>query len=133
MCCVKWNERDRVSDACREERSARPDVDRVEASKLARQRVLGADQKQLVGVGVLRSEAMLAGQNAPPQRDPTDRDRTALPQRRQLLVGVPVVLPNPRVTAEQVLGELSGPEGVDSAFVALDGRRDAVRRALGLE
>src|SRR6476646_2713233 len=119
MCCVKWNERARVSGAGRDERSARPDVDRVEASKLARQRVLAADQKQLVRVGVLRAEAMLAGQNAPPQRHPADRDRAALPQRRQFLVGVPVVLPTPGVAAEQVFGELSGPDGVDPAFVAL--------------
>ena len=90
--------------AARDERSARPDVDRVKASKLASELVLTADQKQLVGVGVLRAEAMLAGQNAPPQRDPADRDWAPLPQRWQFLVGASVVLPNPRVAPEQIFG-----------------------------
>src|SRR6266699_1426031 len=43
------------------------------------------------------------------------------------------MLPNPGVAPEQIFGELSCPEGVDAAFVALDRRSDAVRRALRLE
>src|SRR5438045_6652105 len=37
------------------------------------------------------------------------------------------------VAPEQVLGEFPGPEGVDAAFVALDGRGGAVERAFGFE
>src|SRR5205814_9825388 len=43
------------------------------------------------------------------------------------------MLPDSGVSTEQVLGELSRPEGVDAAFVPSDRRRGAVRRALGLE
>src|SRR5919201_6986011 len=113
--------------------SARPDVDGVEAPKLGREPVLTADQKQLIGVGVLGAEPVLACENTPPQRDAADGDRASLPQRRELLIGPPVVLPDARVTPKEILGQLSRPEGVDAALVALYRRRGAVRRALRLE
>src|SRR5438093_12466333 len=94
--------------------SAWPDVDGVKAPKLAREIVLAADQKQLVWIRILRAEPVLAGQDAPPQRDPPDGDRAPLPQRRKLLVGPSVVLPNSGVSPEEVLRELSRPEGIDA-------------------
>ena len=54
----------------------------------------------------MRAEAILAGQDAAPQGDSADRDRTPLPQRRQFLVGPAVVLSNSRISAQQVLGQL---------------------------
>src|SRR5207244_8459968 len=53
--------------------------------------------------------------------------------RWQFLIRPAVVLPNPGVPPQQVLGELSRLEGVDAAFMAFDRRRRAVRRALRLE
>src|SRR5919201_5825181 len=87
--------------------SARRDVDGVEAPKLAREPVLTADQKQLIGVGVLGAEPVLAGQDAPPERHAADRDRATVPQRGQFLVRSSVVVANPGVTAKPILRELS--------------------------
>src|SRR6266550_1765491 len=113
--------------------SAWPDVDRVEAPKLVREIVLATDQKEFIRVGELGSEAILTGQDAPPQRNAADRDRTPLPQGRQLLVGTPIVLPNARISPEQVLRVLPGPKRVDAAFVVSDRRCLAVGRALRSE
>src|SRR3954447_17278817 len=48
-------------------------------------------------------------------------------------MGVPVVLPHSGVASEQIFRELPGPEGVDPALVAFDGRGGAVERAFGFE
>src|SRR5207237_1389592 len=110
---VKWSESRSVPVAPPGAPSAWPDVDRVEAPKLVREIVLAADQKQFIRVGELGPEAALPGQDAPPQRNAADRDRTPLPQGRQLLVGRPIVLPNAGISPEQVLRVLPGPERVD--------------------
>ena len=109
---VKWNVSRRAS--------ARRDVDGVEAPKFAREVVVAADQKELVRIGVLGAEPVLAGYDAPPERDAAKGDRTPLAQRRQLLIPTSVVLPNARVAPEEILGKLPGPEGVDAAFMAMD-------------
>src|SRR5205809_4413358 len=133
MCCVKRNKRSEVPSAPRGAASAWPDVDGVEAPKLARELVLAADQEQLVGIGVLSAEPVFAGQDPSPQRNAADGDRAPSPQWRQFLVGPSVVLPHPGVSPQQVLGELSRSERVDPTFMVLDRRGGAVRRALSLE
>jgi len=113
--------------------SARRDVDGVETPKLARKAVVAADEEELVRVGVLGAEPVLAGYHAPPERDAAERDRTPLAQRRQLVIPPAVVLPNACVAPEEILGKLPRPEGVDAAFMAMERRRLAVCRTPRLE